>query len=78
MEDDARQHLASLGFEVHSLTGLPSARHIFSHVEWDMRGYLVHAEAPAESAGLVYATKKEMEQLYSIPTAFRFYFSLLE
>ncbi len=77
-EDDARQHLESLGFEVHSLTGLPSARHIFSHVEWDMRGYLVHAEAPAESAGLVYATKKEMEQLYSIPTAFRFYLSLLE
>ena len=77
-EDDARQHLESLGFEVHSLTGLPSARHIFSHVEWDMRGYLVHAEASAESAGLVYATKKEMEQLYSIPTAFRFYLSLLE
>lgn len=43
--------------------------HIFTHVEWDMRVYTLSVRAPG--ADLVWAGEDELEQSYSLPTAFR-------
>ena len=51
------------------------AVHIFSHVEWHMKGYLVRCET--ELPGYTWVTAQEREAL-AIPAAFRYYTSLLK
>ena len=48
---------------------LPPARHIFTHLEWHMTGWLLSCgQAPA---GFVWATPEQLESTYAIPSAFR-------
>ena len=52
---------------------LGPARHVFSHLEWHMTGYLVPVEpapAPPEHA---WASRDELEGRYAVPGAFRVY-----
>ncbi len=51
------------------------AVHIFSHVEWHMRGYIVRCRE--KSPEYIWVTKPEREAL-AMPTAFRFYRKVLE
>ncbi len=57
--------------EALSLLPCGEARHIFTHVEWHMRGYML--ELPAETEGLVWESAGEIRGRYSIPTALRAY-----
>ena len=50
---------------------LGQAVHVFSHVEWHMRGYRVDCDREAE--GFLWAESDAIAREYSIPTAFRFY-----
>jgi len=43
-EEEVRQILTSSGLKVFSLVKLKNAKHIFSHIEWKMTGYLVITE----------------------------------
>ena len=49
---------------------LGRSKHVFTHVEWHMVGYLVEVER--ESDG-VWATADELRETYAIPAAFRKY-----
>lgn len=57
---------------------LGKGQHIFSHVEWHMLGYLIHLKRRPDIPGMdgdaVWATAREMEEGYSIPSAFRCYY----
>ena len=53
------------------VTRLPDAKHIFTHVEWDMTGYLV--ECAEESDAFLFATPEEILRTYPIASAFRAY-----
>ena len=54
---------------------LPDAKHIFSHIEWRMTGYLIRVAALDTDKGLpfIFAEKKQSEKQYAIPSAFRAY-----
>lgn len=54
------------------------AKHIFSHIEWRMQGYLVLLEVPLEAPGLVWATRSQLDSVYTLPSAFKTYRRLLE
>ena len=43
--------------------------HIFTHVEWDMRCYVLSCAAAPE--GFTWATDRELDRDYALPTAFR-------
>ena len=45
------------------------AKHIFTHVEWQMTGYYV--KATAYEPQFIWATKEEIEQSYALPSAFK-------
>ena len=64
---------AVLGAKVVSVEPLPAATHVFTHLIWDMTGYLVRLAAPVTSDGIIWATKEEIGKTYSIPSAFRAY-----
>ena len=48
-----------------------SAKHIFTHVEWRMTGYLISCACEADS--LLWLSPEEISAGYSIPTALRFW-----
>ena len=54
---------------------LIDAKHIFSHVEWDMKGYLIRVAALEESTDpkMIFAEIGEVEKEYPIPAAFQAY-----
>ena len=58
--------------EVESVEKLPDAKHIFSHVEWRMMGYLVKikGELPKQFLSI---NKQCLETEYSLPSAFGAY-----
>ena len=70
--------LAARGLHTLTIARLPDARHIFSHVEWQMQGWAVELASPdamvAEDASpLVWASPEELADTYSIPSAFQYF-----
>ena len=59
---------------------LPDSRHIFSHVEWEMRGYRIDVPketaaetAAAQPAEYLWANPREIREEYGVASAFRAY-----
>lgn len=54
---------------------LASAKHIFSHVEWHMIGYEVLVDELEKNCSekMIFAGREEIDQKYSIPSAFEAY-----
>ena len=48
------------------------AKHIFSHIEWHMTGYLIKVAEPDEKTvkDLIFVSRKETKKDYAIPSAF--------
>lgn len=52
---------------------LPEAKHIFSHVEWQMRGYAVLVEEPQVEGDFLFVEPAASEEHYAIPAAYAAY-----
>ncbi len=63
------------------VTVLTDAKHLFSHVEWRMRGYCVESASPPEekepNPDNVWASAEELREKYALPGAFRAYSRML-
>lgn len=60
-----------IDYHIEKIQPLPEAKHVFSHVEWHMQGYLVEVEAFQKED--LTSTKQQLETIYAIPTAFKEY-----
>ena len=69
----AEQWVHDQGFTPISVRSLPAAKHIFTHIEWQMKGYLVVCDKIEPKTGQVLADWNEMETWYTIPNAFSVY-----
>ncbi len=70
-ETGAREAVRELGGEALSVEPCGEARHVFTHVEWRMRGWRVELET--ELPGLLWKTPAEIRVDCPIPTALRYY-----
>ena len=61
---------------VTELTPLPGAKHIFSHVEWHMKGYRIRLSGPIPE-GYIPAGKSQLKDVYPLPNAFARYTKLI-
>ena len=58
---------------------LPAARHIFSHIEWQLTGWRIELSPTAASGvadtagGLTWASCTDLTERYSLPSAFQYY-----
>lgn len=57
---------------------LEAAKHIFSHVEWHMVGYVIRVDELLQQEGLLFVDVKETEEKYPIPAAFSAYTKYME
>ena len=72
--EEAAQHARNMGFEVLNLGEQITAKHIFTHLEWHMTGYVVRIkDASLVRAPLCAATPDELGRAYPIPGAHRAY-----
>ena len=77
--DEARARLAALGVTCtpDAAKALRPAKHIFSHIEWQMQGYLFAADTQPAPAGCVWASPEQLTAEYTLPGAFKAYKKLL-
>ena len=68
---EALAYAQSLGARPTGVTSAGDATHVFTHIEWHMRGYFVECEAMP--AALRWATPAEIADTYTVPKAFRAY-----
>lgn len=81
--EEVLEYVKAQGFVPIRIQELPAAKHIFSHIEWHMAGYVVKVEETKETEepksedavqkGIFFAEKDQMERRYSIPAAFSAY-----
>ncbi len=81
-EADALARVRALGLEPIRIEPTVRAKHIFTHIEWQMTGYLVtvaepDALPPAPPAPLAMPTIAEIDNSYAIPSAFAKFLRLL-
>jgi len=56
---------------VQSVMPTTPCKHIFTHLQWNMTGYLVTLNSLPQNQSYLWATKEEIDQSYSIPSAFK-------
>ena len=56
---------------------LPQAKHIFSHVEWHMKGYRIRLSGGIPES-YISAGKEELKSVYALPGAFGRYTKLIK
>ncbi len=72
-KEEAKVWLREQGIPFSNVEVLKEAKHIFSHIEWHMIGYLVTVEDFAKKDISLFIDIEDMEQNYAIPTAFEAY-----
>ena len=75
-DQQIRRQVEKWGMQMVSIKETGKAKHIFSHVEWHMKGFQVDVEQ--ESARFLWTTKEERQDRFPIPSAFQFYTKILE
>lgn len=62
----------SIGLSPLHIEKVEDAKHIFSHVEWHMTGYVIKVDELEKNCNedLLFVQRKELEKVYSIPSAF--------
>lgn len=66
---DALRALEELGAVPRELSRQVERKHIFTHIQWNLRGY--YLETAACSGPFEWFTKREIEETAALPTAFR-------
>ncbi|HWQ78752.1 MAG TPA: A/G-specific adenine glycosylase, partial [Anaerovoracaceae bacterium] len=75
-EDEVLQILKSTGLSTSSLIKLKKAKHIFTHIEWEMTGYLAFVEkAPGiQAPEFKWVSIGQLEEELTLPAAFKAYY----
>ena len=69
--DDFKAELEQNGFSIEKSVKKSSAKHIFTHIEWKMKIFLVTLNAIPEKNGFVWVTREELKNEYAIPAAYQ-------
>lgn len=76
-EQAALAALQELGIAAHCRQPLPAAKHIFSHIEWHMNGWLFTCPDADLPKGFVWADAQQLAEVYTLPGAFKAYRPLM-
>ena len=55
-----------------------TARHIFTHIQWNMEGVAAELDGPGLPQGWVWASREELEREYALPNAFQGFHGAVE
>ena len=66
---EAIEAVRAMGIRVRDILRQSEKKHIFTHIQWNMRGF--YMETAGISDGIVWMTAEEIEEKAALPTAFR-------
>ena len=72
-EKEALKFVEEMGLQPLHIQKIHDARHIFSHVEWQMQGYAIKVAALSEEGPVLFVEPQETRERYPIPSAFLAY-----
>ena len=72
-EDEVLAYVQRKGFNSLRITPLGEAKHIFSHIEWHMNGFLIRIDETTPDGKWLFADIDELDHKYAIPTAYQAY-----
>ena len=76
-EKQILKKIEQMEIELIDIKPAPAARHVFSHIEWDMTGFIVQAASASAPENCVWADRLQLEDRYPIPSAFSAYRELV-
>lgn len=87
-QEDALHYIEELGYRPIRIVSLAEAKHIFSHVEWHMKGYAVLIEEPGreleeqdevrqQENELIFVEAEDAKERYAVPSAFAAYWKAI-
>ncbi len=71
------RQLEKMGLQLHSVQPVGNAKHIFTHIEWQMTGFLAECETENPPKNWVWVTPSQLHRLYPVPSAFRAFTKLI-
>ena len=77
-EAAAREALARLRVDPQSVLPLGKAKHVFTHLEWHMTGFLCEANRLPKGGDLIFVGVEELSGAYAIPSALAYFRNLLK
>lgn len=72
-EEEVLAYVQEKGLDSLRITPLGEAKHIFSHIEWHMNGYLIRIDETKPDGKWLFADIDELDHKYAIPTAYQAY-----
>lgn len=72
-EEGVLEVLEELGLEAISISRIEQAKHLFTHIEWRLQGYLIEVLRSTEQEGFIWAGHEAIEDELAIPFAFKAY-----
>ena len=74
-QQEVIEYSKSIGLSPIRIKKLPAAKHIFSHVEWHMKGYEIRVDELEKNCSkeMIFAKEEVLKETYSIPSAFEAY-----
>lgn len=74
-DEEVVAYSKSIGLNPLRIKSLGEGKHIFSHVEWQMKGYLVRVDEleKVNTKGMLFIHPEEVQERYPIPAAFEKY-----
>lgn len=77
-QEEALAYVKELGYAPLRIRPLAAARHIFSHVEWQMIGYTIQIEEPKGMEGdCLFVDAQDAREHYAVPSAFSAYWDAI-
>lgn len=76
-DKEANGFLRAIGGEATSVSSLITGKHIFTHIEWHLSGFLLYVKPFVAPDGYAWATVMQLYEQYALPGAFRTYSALL-
>ena len=68
-EETLQKSLKGWDLDTDSIAFIKDAKHVFTHIEWYMKGYLVTVKS--ENSRFLWVTQEELDRSYPLPTAFQ-------
>ena len=75
--EEIKSQLRQWGIESDDLEPAGKGKHIFSHVEWHMKGVKIRLKEAVLSEQFQWIDKKDLENTYALPSAFEIFRKVL-
>ncbi len=69
-EKEVIEKIKELGLNPIRISPMGEEKHIFSHIEWHMVGYLIKIDETQEDKGFLFADVDQLDKQYAIPSAY--------